>query len=216
MVRMMDFTASPFEIKTLTDTGHIEGLLAGFGNLDSHGDRLLPGCLSRSLAARTTPLPMLLLHDPRRPIGAWKKWRDTADGLYVEGTLTMAARDAQEAYALAKDGALSGLSIGWAPITTSNDRDGGRLVSDAELYEGSLVTIPSNPRTQVTVVKSITNAGDIRELLREAGISGHKAKAAAGAAWKAINDTNDDAASEEAVRAILNASAKRIAAIGRA
>lgn len=215
MVRIMDFTASPFQIKTLSDSGHIEGILAGFGDTDHGGDRLLPGCLSKSLAARTTPLPMLLHHDLKRPIGAWKKWRDTADGLYVEGALTLSTRDAQEAHALAKDGALSGLSIGWKPLKAGHDNKGVRIVTEAELFEGSLVTVPMHDRARVTAIKTITNAGDIRELLREAGISGHKAKAAAGAAWKAINDTDDEAAADEAVRAILNASAKRIAAIGK-
>jgi len=212
----MDFTASPFQIKNLSDSGHIEGLLAGFGDVDHGGDRLLPGCLSKSLAARTTPLPMLLLHDLQRPIGAWKKWRDTADGLYVEGSLTMAVPDAQQAHALATDGALTGLSIGFLPVKAARDRAGVLEVTEAHLFEGSLVTVPMHPRTHVSAIKGIANAGDIRELFREAGVSGHKAKAAAGAAWKIINDTNDEAAAEEAVRSILNASAKRIAAIGRA
>lgn len=214
MVCMMDFTASPFQIKNLSDSGHIEGLLAGFGDVDRGGDCLLPGCLSKSLAARTSPLPMLLHHDMKRPIGAWKEWQDTAAGLYVKGSLTLSTRDAQEAHALAKDGALTGLSIGWKPIQGSHDRKGDRIVTEAELFEGSLVAIPMHPRTQVTAIKTIASAGDIRELLREAGISGHKAKAAAGAAWKAINDTDDEAAADEAVREILNASAKRIAALG--
>ena len=67
-------------------------------------------------------------------------------------------------------------------------------------------------RTRVTAIKSITNARDIAEILQEAGLSGRKAKVAAGAAWKTLNE-NDDASDDE-VRAILNQSAARIAAIG--
>ncbi len=208
----MQYAGSPFEIKQLTDSGSIEGLLAGFGDVDHGGDKLLPGCLTKSLAARTTPLPMLLHHDMKRPIGAWKEWRDTAEGLFVKGSLTLSTRDAQEAHALAKDGALTGLSIGWRPIKESMDHKGVRTVTEAELHEGSLVAVPMHDRARVTAIKSISSAGDIRELLREAGLSGHKAKAAAGAAWKAINET--DADDDEAVRAILNSSAARIAAIG--
>jgi hypothetical protein len=158
---------------------------------------------------------MLLHHDVRRPIGCWRSWTESGDGLYVKGSLTLATRDAQEAYALTKDGALTGLSIGFSvKADQPNQRTGGRDLIDIDLMEGSLVTIPSNPRTHVALVKGITNARDIAEMLQEAGISGRKAKAAAGAAWRAIMDQSDEAAAEAEVAAILKASAARIAAIG--
>lgn len=207
----MEYAGSPFEIKELSDSGRIEGLLAGFGDVDHGGDKLLPGCLTKSLASRNAPLPMLLHHDMRRPVGAWKDWQDTSAGLYVKGSLTLSTRDAQEAHALAKDGALTGLSIGWKPTKGDTDRNGVRTVTEAELYEGSLVTVPMNDRARVTSIKSITNVRDIADLLQEAGLSGRKAKAAAGAAWKTLNETDAD---EDEVRTILNASARRIAAIG--
>jgi HK97 family phage prohead protease len=213
MVRLMDFAASPFEIKTLSDSGAIEGILAGFGDVDHGGDKLLPGCLSKSLSTRSAPLPMLLHHDMKRPIGAWKSWEERPEGLFVKGALTLATRDAQEAHALAKDGALTGLSIGWKPIKESTDQKGVRTVTEAELFEGSLVAVPMHDRARVTAIKSITSAGDIRELLREAGLSGHKAKAAAGAAWKAINEADPDELDPETVD-LLTSSAARIAAIG--
>jgi HK97 family phage prohead protease len=210
----MNFAGSPFELKQLNDGGSIEGLLAGFGNVDHGGDKLLPGCLTKSLAARSHPLPMLLCHDHKRPIGSWSEWQERADGLHVKGRITLASRDGQEAYALVKDGALTGLSIGWKGGKGGYDNSGTRLIEEADLYEGSLVPCPMNDRTRITAIKSIGGARDIADILQEAGMSGRKAKAAAGAAWKAINDSNDDAEAEAEVRAILNASAARIAAIG--
>lgn len=214
MVCLMDYAASPFSIKSLTDGGLIEGLLAGFGNVDHGGDKLLAGSLTKSLAARSTPLPMLLHHDLHRPIGAWKEWQERPDGLYVKGNLTLATRDGQEAHALAKDGALTGLSIGWVAKRAAHDRDGVRVIEEADLFEGSLVAVPMNDKTRVALVKSITSARDIAELLQSAGVSGRRAKAAAGAAWKSINDHDDEAEAEAEAIAILNASAARIAAIG--
>jgi HK97 family phage prohead protease len=208
----MEFAGSPFDIKELNDSGRIEGLLAGFGDVDLGGDKLQPGCLSKSLAARTTPLPMLLHHDMKRPIGAWKSWDERPEGLYVKGSLTLSTRDGQEAHALAKDGALTGLSIGWQPVSGDVDpRTGIRTVTEAKLFEGSLVTVPMHERARVTSIKSISNARDIADLLQEAGLSGRKAKAAAGAAWKMINEQDGG---DDEVRAILNASAARIAALG--
>ena len=210
----MEYAGSPFDIKELNDSGRIEGLLAGFGDVDHGGDRLLPGCLSKSLASRSAPLPMLLHHDLKRPIGAWKQWEERSEGLYVKGALSLATRDGQEAHALAKDGALTGLSIGWQPVRGDVDQKTGvRQVTEALLFEGSLVTVPMHDRARVTSIKSIGSARDIADLLQDAGLSGRKAKAAAGAAWKTLNES-DDASSDDEVRAILNASAARIAALG--
>lgn len=186
----MEFAGSRFEIKSLTETGLIEGLLAGFDNVDSYGDRIRPGAFSKTLAERAgRPLPMLLHHDTHRPIGTWREWREDKDGLYVKGALTMATQDAQEAHALARDGALTGLSIGYWVIAKEEDqRSGVTDLLEINLVEGSLVTIPANPKTRVSGVKAIQGPRDIAQLLQEAGISGRRAKAAAGAAWKAINE----------------------------
>lgn len=210
----MDFAASAFDIKSLNDSGSIEGLLAGFGNVDLAGDKLLPGCLTKTLAARTTPLPMLLHHDFKRPIGAWKDWQERPEGLYVKGSITLGTRDGQEAHALARDGALSGLSIGFVPTKFTRAPNAGRDVSEAHLLEGSLVTVPMNERAQVATVKSIAGVRDIEEMLNAGGFSNRQAKAAASAAWKAINSHDDEAAAEAEAAAILKASAARIAAIG--
>lgn len=215
MVCLMDYAASPFSIKSITDSGHIEGLLAGFGNVDHGGDKLLAGSLTKSLAARSTPLPMLLHHDLHRPIGAWKEWQERPDGLYVKGNLTLATRDGQEAHALAKDGALTGLSIGWVAKQATRDREGIRTIAEADLFEGSLVTVPMNDKTRVSSIKSITNARDIAELLQSAGISGRRAKAAAGAAWKSINDHDDEVAADSELAALIQSATARLATGGR-
>jgi HK97 family phage prohead protease len=210
----MEYAGSPFEIKELNDSGRIEGMLAGFGNVDHGGDKLLPGCLTKSLSARTAPLPMLLCHDPRRPIGAWREWQERSDGLHVKGNITLATRDGQEAYALAKDGALTGLSIGWKDARGSYDGTGARLISEAHLVEGSLVPCPMNDRTRVTAVKSIERAQDIREMLQAAGVPRDRANEAAGVAWKAINNSNDDGEAEAELAAIVTASITRLSATG--
>ncbi len=212
----MDYAGSPFEIKQLSDSGTIEGLLAGFGNVDRHGDVIGSKAFTRTLAERgNRPLPMLLHHDHHRPVGAWKQWEERSEGLYVKGSLSLSTRDGQEAHALAKDGALTGLSIGYITKQAKLDRQTGENhLLDLELVEGSLVTVPCNPLTHVSTIKSISNANDIRDLLREAGVSGRKAKAAAGYAWKVINEHDDEAEAEAEAKAILDASAARIAAMG--
>lgn len=207
----MDFAVSPFSIKSLDDAGHIEGLLAGFNNVDHGGDKLLPGSFAKTLAARSTPLPMLLHHDPSRPIGAWKEWDERSEGLYVKGRMTLSARDAQEAHALAKDGALTGLSIGWQARKAQVDqRTGVRTIAEADLFEGSLVSVPMNDKTRVAAVKGIAGARDIEDLLRDSGISSRKAKAAASAAWKAIHQSEDEDQAAAELAEIIKASTARL------
>jgi HK97 family phage prohead protease len=210
----MEFAGSAFEIKELHTSGHIEGMLAGFGNIDHGGDKLLPGCLTKSLQARITPLPMLLCHDPKRPIGAWLEWADTADGLHVKGRITLGSRDGQEAYALAKDGALTGLSIGWKGGRGTYDGAGTRLIAEADLVEGSLVPCPMNDRTRVTAVKSINGARDLEDMLRGAGFSGRKSKHAASEAWKALQSTETDEADLAELAALIGNATARLNAIG--
>lgn len=212
----MEYAGSPFEIKELNDGGHIEGLLAGFGDVDHGGDKLLPGCLTKSLATRTTPLPMLLFHDMKRPIGAWKEWQERSEGLYVKGSLTLSTRDGQEAHALARDGALTGLSIGWQPVRGDVDqKTGTRHVSEAILHEGSLVAIPMHDRTRVTAIKDITESpAGLERGLRQLGLSRKWAQEGSFALWRIKHKQEDDEASDDEVRAILNQSAARIAAMG--
>jgi HK97 family phage prohead protease len=205
----MDFAASAFEIKQLDDAGHIEGLAAAFGNVDFGGDKMLYGSVTKTLAARgDRPLPMLLVHDMQRPIGAWKEWSERPEGLYVKGKVTLATRDGQEAYALARDGGLTGISVGYNPTAKGHDGEGNRVLQEVDLHEASLVPVPMNDLARVSAVKSIEGARDIEVMLREGGLSGRQAKAAAGAAWRTINtqETEDNAE----VARILKASAARI------
>jgi HK97 family phage prohead protease len=210
----MELTASSFEIKSLDDAGHIEGLAAGFGNVDHGGDKILYGAFTKTLAERgDVPLPMLHSHDVKRPIGAWTKWQEVPDGLRVSGKLTLATRDAQEAFALCKDGALTGISVGWQPDGAPRFENGVRVLPKVKLHEASLVAVPMNDRARVTSVKSITGPRDIAELLQECGLSGRQAKAAAGAAWKAINDGDEDPQAAEIIRLFEEHTAK-LATIG--
>lgn len=207
----MEFAASSFEIKQLNDSGHIEGLAAGFGNVDHGGDKLLFGSMAKTLAKRDgVPLPMLLHHDMTRPIGAWKEWQERPEGLFVRGNLALETRDAQEAHALAKAGALTGISIGWKPMGNPRMEKGARVIDQVELFEASLVAVPMNDAARVSSVKSITGPRDIEALLHEGGFSGRKAKAAATAAWRAINEASDEDEAEAAAAALLKASADRI------
>lgn len=214
----MDTLTLPFSIKSLSEEGHVEGLISAFGSVDAYGDTIKHGAYAKSLAQLKESgrkLPLLYQHDPHRPIGVWNDLAETAAGLAGKAKLTMAIRDAQEAYALAKDGALTGISIGYnIPPGGAVQEGRKRVLTEIDLLEASLVTFPADPLARVRVVKAVASVRDLEEVLQQAGgLSGRKAKAAAAAAWRAIGDTeNDDAAAAE-LAAILEGSAARIAAL---
>lgn len=148
----------PLDVKSIDADGSIEGIASGYGNLDHGGDIMLPGAIGKSLEGRKS-IPMLLFHDQKRPVGAWREWNETSEGLYVKGRFAMSSRDGQEAHAMTKDGALSGLSVGYR---TMRDKIVGkaRHLAEVFLHEISLVTIPMNGKSLITSVKGIEDARD--------------------------------------------------------
>lgn len=204
----METWAFPLEIKELTQAGEIVGLAAAFGNIDHGGDRILPGAFAKTLAdhrANGTRPAMLLHHDMSRPVGVWKELSETANGLMAVGKLTLASNDGKEAYALARDGALTGLSVGYVIDKASQARDARELAA-IKLIEVSLVSCPMNDLARLQTVKQIGGVRDLEELMRLGGFSNRQAKAAASAAWRAINQTDDD----EAARAVLASALERM------
>lgn len=200
----MDHASFPLNVKKLTEAGQIEGLAAGYGNVDSHGEVFAPGAFAKSIAnikSGRSPA-MLLHHDHRRPVGRWDAFKETPAGLSVSGSLALDATDGKEAYALLKAGALGGLSVGFLPIKQTENQRGVVTITEAELYEISLVSVPSNPITKISGVKAVADVRDLEALLIEAGMSRRKAKVAAAAAWRAAQSSTD----EDEVAAKMSAS----------
>jgi HK97 family phage prohead protease len=172
------------DTKAVTEDGQIEGLAAGYGNVDAGGDVIVPGALARSLKGRTS-VPMLMYHDQTRPAGVWTDFIESRDGLVVKGQLSLSSRAGQEAHALVRDGAIGGLSIGYRTIREQLVGKTRQLL-ELTLYEVSLVTIPMNERAVITAVKSFVEDGrlptlpEFENFLREAGFSKSQATAIAG------------------------------------
>lgn len=159
--------------KAIGEDGRVSGLAASYGNVDEGGDMIVPGAMSKALAGVTT-LPMLMYHDQQKPIGVWDKLRETAKGLEVSGRFTLATAHGREAYELTKDGALTGLSIGYR--ATKERQDGAvRRLEQLKLYEVSLVAVPMNLRARVSSVKTLFEDGrlpterEFETFLRDAG-----------------------------------------------
>ncbi|WP_203311119.1 HK97 family phage prohead protease [Sphingomonas beigongshangi] len=185
-----------FVLSGLDEAGSFTGIASAAGMNRNRYD-YSPDAFTASLAehkARGTMPALLLHHDLTKPVGAWKEITPIATGLKVQGRLTLETADGREAYAHLKAGSLAGLSTGaihhLEDVSRNRDKP-GTIVKKADLYEISLVSVPALPSARVLRVNSIGGARDLEELLREAGLSGRKAKAGASAAWRAINTTDE-------------------------
>lgn len=137
-----------------------EGHGSIFGNKDWGGDVVLPGAFKRTLAEHKSEgtLPsMFWMHDAGRVPGKWTEMREDGKGLYVRGVL--AETDlGNEIHTLLKMDAVSGMSIGYLTREADYEQDGTRLIKDVDLLEVSVVSLPMNPKAQITMVKSRLSA----------------------------------------------------------
>lgn len=154
-------TIATSEFKFAADTGKLSGYGAVFNNVDLGFDRIENGAFAKSLQAKKN-LPMLFQHEPSQTIGVWDSVLEDSHGLLVEGKIsnTVLGRDVRT---LAKDGALTGLSIGFRTIDSDYDGD-VRVLKEVELFEVSVVTLPMNDQARINTVKSLLRKGEIPEL----------------------------------------------------
>jgi uncharacterized protein len=193
--------AFDLQIKAMDDEqpGKFSGYGSVFGNVDSHNDIVERGAFKRSLKGRNPA--MLWQHRSDMPIGKFTKVSEDANGLYVEGEINLDVQLGKEAYSLLKQGALSGLSIGYTTRDYEVDRKrGARLLKDVELYEISLVTFPSNEAAQIIGVKDgdAMKEREFEAFLRdEGGFTREAAKAIVSKGYKHFLNLRDAEAKGE-------------------
>lgn len=143
-------------VKDVSEDGTFEGYGSIFGNVDSYGEIVMPGAFAKSLAKhakeKTSPL-MLWQHSWDAPIGVWDELEEDTKGLKGRGRFILGVQKADEAYLLAKNGAVRGLSIGYREVRTEPDGNNRKLL-ELDLMEISPVTFPANRRATITAVKS--------------------------------------------------------------
>jgi uncharacterized protein len=158
--------------KAAEDPLEFEGYASVWGRVDSYGDTIVKGAFSKSLAERR---PMMLFgHNPGRVPGKWVKYQEDDKGLLVRGALTPGNSEARDHGANLKFGALNGLSIGGYSVDWENQKTGGRIIREFDLYEISIVSMPAEQEARVDTasVKQMLDEceklSDFEAFLREA------------------------------------------------
>ncbi len=143
------------EVRFATDeTGTFSGYASVWNEPDSYGDTIKPGAYRKTLSKRSGGPSMFWNHDPNQPIGVWTSIVEDARGLKVEGKLVVETVKGAEALALLKAGAVNGLSIGFRAIRSERGPNGGRLLTEIDLVEISLVSLPAASKARITSVKA--------------------------------------------------------------
>ncbi len=184
-LKVRDFTLS-IKAADVADDGTFNGYGSVFGVEDSYGEIVAPGAFTDSLAelkAKARIVPVLWQHRSDAPIGVYDQLEEDAHGLKVAGRLIIGdgtpmnpgVRQAQEAHALLKAGAVTGLSIGyWVRQATYDEKTGIRTLTKLDLVEVSLVTFPANDDARVEAVKfklergQLPTKSEFEKALREA------------------------------------------------
>lgn len=192
---MKDNCFVPLEIKfaqTDAEQGRFSGYGSVFSVIDDGGDLIVPGAFAASLArmkAAGRGIPMYMQHgamlgaDPR-PVGRWDVVEEDEKGLRVEGKLIgLDTETGRYNYALVKEGAMTGLSIGYRAKKVEYGKKPGdprRTIKEALLSEISLVDQPMNAHSRVTSLKSIEELltlSEAEDYLKTLGMSGSQATA---------------------------------------
>ena len=146
-----------FEIKSLDEAGRFSGYASVFNIEDSYKDIILPNAFEETLRERDVKKNVKLLwqHSAEEPIGFFDVIKEDNVGLYVEGKILLDVDKGKEAYSLIKNGAISGLSIGYnVKKAKHNSQDGTRIISAVDLWEISVVTFPANKYSNITFCKN--------------------------------------------------------------
>lgn len=158
--------AFDLEVREVTEAGVIEGYASVFNEITSYGEIMAPGCFARTIAAwkaKGRGVPVLWQHSSWDPVGVTTEIAEDAKGLRIKAQLVVPdVQRAREAHALAKAGALGGLSIGFS--VPANASDGGPAVvwdderridvyREVRLWEYSMVTFPANEAATIDEVR---------------------------------------------------------------
>jgi HK97 family phage prohead protease len=139
----------------LVDERRIKGYLIVWGVRDSYGTVFLKGCCAKSIQERGPKsngkykIKFLWQHDQMDPLCEFDVLQEDDYGLYFEA-VPDDVPNGERAVKQVRSGTLNQFSVGfdyiWDKIEYAEDVD-ALILKEIDLFEGSIVTIPSNMET---------------------------------------------------------------------
>jgi len=155
MKQQMEYKAYKFSVDTANDeAGVFGGHAAIFDEIDTYGDSIMVGAFKKTLKEHKF-WPLTWTHDQMQPLGIAFAEEDDKGLRVTKGDLNQDVQRAREIRSLAKQGAVTGMSIGFRSVREEIDKDTGiRKLKEIKLYEIALCMFPSNDSARVTEVKA--------------------------------------------------------------
>lgn len=133
----------------------IGGYASVFGIVDSQNDVVVNGAFA-SINAKSENIKFLWQHDVTKPIGVVKSVVEDDYGLYIEADINTKICQGKEAVELIKQGAISSFSVGFTVQKSHYNSLNQREITEATLWEISIVTFPANNKAQINHIKHST------------------------------------------------------------
>jgi HK97 family phage prohead protease len=136
------------------ETGIFTGYASVFNGVDSYGDTVLPGAFKKTLKEHKH-FPLTWTHSQMEPLGIAFLEEDEKGLKVKSGELNMDVPRAVWTRSLAKQGAVTGLSIGFRAIKYELVEGGqGRRLKEIALSEVALCLFPADEAAQIGEVKT--------------------------------------------------------------
>lgn len=200
-----------FEMKA-NEVGGISGFFSTYEKTpDSYGDIIEPGAFTNTLAKRKEsghPFPLCFNHDFSAVIGAVDSVEDTEKGPYIEAHF-LDTQQAQDVRKMLQSGAIYQFSFAYDVLgsrePTAEEKKAGvtNVLTEVEVYEVSVVTVPANQNAVATEIKAGRRNRKADEDIIRSCIESLKSLLDEG---EADNTENDTAESEKAAPEVNEAS----------
>jgi len=161
----------PVQIKAVGDTatedGVFEAIVSVFGNVDTYGDKVMPGAFTDTLAEwqeKDAPIPVLwshMAHDPDMHVGWVEVAEERPEGLWVRGRLDLESPKAQQVHRLLKGKRVTQFSFAYDILEGAMVRADGEEFYELrrlKLYEVGPCLIGVNQETELLAVKAAQQA----------------------------------------------------------
>lgn len=242
----LEYKRLPFELTATKENernGVKVGIIEGYAStwdLDRGNDIIVKGAFQDTVLdyqRKARPVRMLFGHSYDNLIGGYPQgsMKEDERGLFVIGEINLDTQGGREAYALAKQGVLTDMSIGFRIPENGSERkqvEGKniRYIKRIDLYEISLVPepmntaanimavkslyekhsleMPSDGKINVTMIEQCKTVGDIEELLRDIGFTANAAKAAI-SRFKKGSENREGITGEEGLLDVLREGVKQ-------
>ena len=163
------FLNSAFETKSFKK-GSKSLKIAGYANTivkDRAGDVVTAQAWAKGVENYRRNPVLLYQHKHENPIGRVEKITVDKKGIFVEAAVSEAAEKNHGVQTLIKDGALKSFSVGFRVKDGKYNReDDSMTITDVELLEISVVSVPCNQDSLFSIRKSFDSENDYKEFVK--------------------------------------------------